>query len=248
MKGKMRKILLALCIIGAGVCLGFSAHYYTKLQKNKKIYEELQTPPETGTADTKTGETETETGAKAEIPINFEELWKINPEIYAWIEIPGTDVNYPVVQSAADNSYYLDHTIEGIAGYPGSIYTEALNKKDFSDFNTLIYGHDMEDGSMFGGLHKFRDGSYLKDHETMIIYTTDHKYTYRIFSAVTYDDRHIMGAYDFTSLSQREDYLHSIGNTDPAVTTDSRLITLSTCIADQPDHRFLVEAVLVNEE
>ena len=193
MKGKMRKILLALCIIGAGVCLGFSAHYYTKLQKNKKIYEELQTPPETGTADTKAGET-------------------------------------------------------GIAGYPGSIYTEAVNKKDFSDFNTLIYGHDMEDGSMFGGLHKFRDGSYLKDHETMIIYTTDHKYTYRIFSAVTYDDRHIMGAYDFTSLSQREDYLHSIGNTDPAVTTDSRLITLSTCIADQPDHRFLVEAVLVNEE
>lgn len=248
MKGNIRKILLMLCIIGAGVCIGFVTYYYTKLQKNEKIYEQLQTQSEEQTIDAAETETETETKAKAEIPINFEELWKINPEIYAWIEIPGTDVNYPIVQSAADNSYYLDHTIEGIAGYPGSIYTEAVNKKDFSDFNTLIYGHDMQDGSMFGGLYKYRDENYLKEHETMIIYTTEHKYTYRIFSTATYDDRHIMGAYDFASHSQREDYLESIDNTDPLVTTDSRLVTLSTCIADQPDHRFLVEAVLVNEE
>lgn len=76
-------------------------------------------------------EPESESKEKPEIPINFEELWQINPEIYAWIEIPGTAINYPIVQSASDDLYYLDHTIEGIAGYPGSIYTERVNAKGF---------------------------------------------------------------------------------------------------------------------
>ena len=180
--------------------------------------------------------------------MNFEELWQINPEIYAWIEIPGTSIAYPIVQSASDNSYYLNHTIEGIAGYPGSIYTEGVNAKDFQDFNTLIYGHDMEDGSMFGDLDQFRNGDYLKEHETLIIYTPEHKLTYRIFMTVTYDDRHIIGSYDFSEKEEREAYLASIGNMDPDVTADSKLVTLSTCIASQPTNRFLVEAVLINEE
>ena len=189
-----------------------------------------------------------ESKKKLDIPVNFEELWQINPEIYAWIEIPGTSVAYPIVQSASDNSYYLNHTIEGIAGYPGSIYTEGVNAKDFQDFNTLIYGHDMEDGSMFGGLSLFQSEDYLKEHENLIIYTPEHRLTYRIFAVVTYDDRHIMGSYDFSEKEDREAFLSSIGNTDAEVTADSKLVTLSTCIASQPTNRLLVEAVFVNEE
>ena len=252
MKGSMRKIVWLVCILVAGLCIGFLAHYFVRLQQNKKRYEAIQSQQtvETVTQQTETVETEmeSETKEKVEIPINFEELWQINPEIYAWIEIPGTSINYPIVQSASDDLYYLDHTIEGIAGYPGSIYTERINAKDFSDFNTLIYGHDMLDGSMFAGLHEFADENYLREHETMVIYTTEHKYTYRIFKALTYDDRHIMGSYDFSDFIQRETYLESIGNSDSEVTTDSRLVTMSTCIADQPSNRFLVEAVLINEE
>lgn len=252
MKGSMRKIVWLVCILVAGLCVGFLVHYFVRLQQNKKLYESMQSQQtaETVTGQTKIVETEmeSETKEKAEIPINFEELWQINPEIYAWIEIPGTPINYPIVQSASDDLYYLDHTIEGIAGYPGSIYTERINAKDFSDFNTVIYGHDMLDGSMFAGLHEFDDENYLREHETMVIYTTEHKYTYRIFKALTYDDRHIMGSYDFSDFIQREAYLESIGNSDSKVTTDSRLITMSTCIADQPSNRFLVEAVLINEE
>lgn len=252
MKGSMRKVVWLLCILGAGLCIGFLAHYFVRLQQNKKVYESMQTRQTTETMtrveESSETESESEMKEKVEIPINFEELWQINPEIYAWIEIPGTPINYPIVQSASDDIYYLDHTIEGIAGYPGSIYTERVNSKDFSDFNTLIYGHDMLDGSMFAGLHAFSDETYLHEHETMVIYTTEHKYTYRIFKALTYDDRHIMGSYDFSDFMQRENYLESIGNSDPEVTTDSRLVTMSTCIAEQPSNRFLVEAVLINEE
>ncbi len=252
MKSGIRKILYILCIIGAGLCIGFLVYYYVRLQENKKIYEDLQNRTDTevlssdGTEEI-FAEIE-ESKKKLDIPVNFEELWQINPEIYAWIEIPGTSVAYPIVQSASDNSYYLNHTIEGIAGYPGSIYTEGVNAKDFQDFNTLIYGHDMEDGSMFGGLSLFQSEDYLKEHENLIIYTPEHRLTYRIFAVVTYDDRHIMGSYDFSEKEDREAFLSSIGNTDAEVTADSKLVTLSTCIASQPTNRLLVEAVFVNEE
>ena len=251
MRSGLRKALYILCIVGAGLCIGFLAYYYIRLQENKKIYEDLQSQTETQTLAAETEEKIAETEqsqTKPDIPVDFEKLWEINPEIYAWIEIPGTSVAYPIVQSASDNSYYLNHTIEGMAGYPGSIYTEGINSKDFQDFNTMIYGHDMEDGSMFGGLHQFEDSEYLKNHETLIIYTPEHKLTYRIFMTLTYDDRHIMGSFDFSEKEEREAYLASIGNTDTEVTADSKIVTLSTCIATQPSNRFLVEAVLVNEE
>lgn len=252
MKNGMRRILWLICILGAGICIGFVASYYMRIQKNKKIYEDIRETEtvvlETLPSVTESKEPETETKTPPEIPVNFNDLWDINPEIYAWIEIPGTGVNYPIAQSSSDNSYYLDHTIEGIAGYPGSIYTEAVNSKDFKDFNTIIYGHDMEDGSMFGGLYLFRDENYLKEHETLMIYTPNQRLTYRIFTALTYDDRHIMGSFDFSDILQREEYLASIGNSDPEVRSDSRIITLSTCIGGQPNNRLLVEAVLVNEE
>lgn len=246
MKTGLRKMLFILCVLGAGICIGFLAHYYMKLHKNEQIYEELQNTRQTENPET-SGETEISEKA-LQIPIDFEALRQVNPEIYAWIEIPGTEVNYPIVQSATDNGYYLNHTIEGVAGYPGAIYTEGVNSKDFSDFNTLIYGHDMEDGSMFGGLYRFEDEEYLKAHETLVIYTPEHRYTYRIFKALTYDDRHILGFFDFSDKKQREEFLTSISNTDSAVTADSHLLTLSTCIADQPEHRLLVEAVFVDEE
>ena len=68
-----------------------------------------------------------------EIPIDFAQLQAQNPDIYAWIQIDGTNINYPVAQSATDNEYYLNHTIEGQEGYPGSIYTENWNTKEFTD-------------------------------------------------------------------------------------------------------------------
>ena len=247
MKKGIRKVLWAGCVLGFGVCIGVLSAYYIGLQKNKKVYSDMQTRVLVQEETTETA-LETESKEKPDIPVDFEELWHVNPEIYAWIQIPETEVNYPIVQSLTDNSYYLNHTIEGVAGYPGSIYTEGVNSKDFKDFNTVIYGHDMEDGSMFGGLYRYLEEDYLKTHETLMIYTPEHRLTYRIFEAVIYDDRHIIGSFDFNILSEREAYLESIGNTEDEVTGESHIITLSTCVASQPDKRLLVEAVLVHEE
>lgn len=257
MKSNVKKILFAVCIVIVVSCIGYIAFYYGRKASNEKIYKEAQKKVEEAVKEQPEtpAEPEAET-PKEEIPVDFASLQDLNPDIYAWIQIPGTNVNYPIVQSSTDDSYYLDHTIEGNEGYPGSIYTESLNSKDFTDFNTVIYGHDMKDGTMFKDLHKYEDLAFLQENQTVIIYTPEKKLTYKIFAAVVYDDRHILKSYDFSDAAQRQGFLDSISEirsmnsnvlSEPAVNTDSHILTLSTCIGSMPDNRFVVEAVQVNE-
>ena len=171
MKKRVGKILFWLCIVVCVLGLAYIAIYYFRKDKNEDVYQKVQKQVE---------EKKQEEDAEDEIPIDFASLKETNPDIYAWIEIPDTNVNYPIVQSADDDSYYLNHTIDGQEGYPGSIYTEKVNAKDFSDFNTVIYGHDMKDGSMFKDLHKFEDADFFEQHDKVTIYTENECKTYQI--------------------------------------------------------------------
>ena len=156
MKGKGRKILFAICVIVAGIAIGYLILYYTKLVKNEKKYDEV-------VKEVVKEEVKKEPQEDAYTsPIDFKKLQEQNPDVYAWIEIPGTNVNYPIMRHPTDDAYYLDHTIDGTAGLPGSIYTENYNNKEFTDFNTVIYGHDMRDGTMFKDLHKYEDEEFFK--------------------------------------------------------------------------------------
>lgn len=193
---------------------------------------------------------------KPDIPINFKELQQENPDIYAWIRIPDTKIDYPVVQSVSDDTYYLNHTIEKKEGLPGSIYSESQNAQDFSDPNTVLYGHNMRNGSMFAGLHKYSDEDYMKKHQEITVYIADHILTYQVFAAVVYDNRHILNTIDFQDATQFQSFLDSLKNArnlnnvyddTVTVTTDDRLLTLSTCNSNS-EQRFIVEAVLINEE
>lgn len=104
-----------------------------------------------------------------------------NAHIYAWISIPGTRIDYPMLQHPSDNTHYLNHNLDGSRGYPGCIYTEKENAADFSDFNTVIYGHNMKNGSMFHDLHNYEDETFLPEHPYVYIYTPDRVLRYRIF-------------------------------------------------------------------
>lgn len=240
-----------MCIIIAVCSIGYIIYYNVKKKDNNKVYEKVQKE-----VSKQKEEVPEETSAYVS-PIDFTELQKTNVDIYAWIEIPGTNVNYPIVQSVTDDAYYLDHTIEGAKGFPGSIYTESLNSKEFTDFNTVIYGHNMKDGSMFQNLHNFEDSAYMEQNSQVIIYTPNQKRTYEIFAAVVYDDKHILMDYDFTQEAQRIGFLQSVSSAKSMVggirdgvnvTSESNILTLSTCIGDQPNNRFIVEAVLQNVE
>lgn len=206
---------------------------------------------------TETAETETTSEETAVIPVKFEELQAVNPDVYAWITVPGTEIDYPILQHASDNSYYLMHNIDGSYGYPGCIYTENLNSKDFTDNNTVIYGHNMKNGSMFAQLHKFEDPDFFRENREVLIYLPDEVLHYTIFAAHIYDDRHLLYSFDFADPEVYEQYLQSIFDTrdmsanidkEMTVTKEDQIITLVTCIGSQPNNRLLVQAVLTERE
>lgn len=250
-KKKRNIIILGILILVFVLSVGFIVGYVIKQKKAEDEYKDIK---EKAKATVQTEEKESE--EQYESPIDFEELWKTNEEIYAWIQIPGTDIDYPIAQRADDDAYYLNHTIEGTEGLPGSIYTEAINNKDFTDFNTVIYGHNMKNGSMFAGLHKYEDEEFFKENPYVYIYLPDKTLKYQIFAAVVFDDRHIMYNFNYNTTEGRQRFLDEImgvrtmeSRFDEAVEvgTDSNIITLATCIGSQPDNRWLVEAVLIDD-
>lgn len=246
-----RKIWTTLGVIIILFGLGFGGYGLSKYlgeQNAGKMYEDLKMDV---SIDTSLPTLEME---EIENPIDFESLTKQYPDVYAWIRIPGTRVDYPIVQREGDNSYYVNHTIDGRQRVEGAIFTEDYNSKDFKDPNTVIYGHNMKNGSMFKGLHKYKDRKYFKEHSEVFIYQPDRVLRYKIFAAYIYDNRHLMLSFDFKDENIYRSYLNSVltnkgmsGNIDTTVdiSTEDRIITLCTC-NNNVKQRYLVQAVLLS--
>lgn len=259
MNRRVQGIIIAVSILVAVLCIGYIVNYYVTLKNNAVVYEELQevqeAPKEAEEIEIEVEETEEVIAV--EIPVDFEALYEMNPDVYAWIEIEDTNVSYPILQSATDDSYYLEHTIDGTYGLPGTIYTEAIGGTDFDVFNTVIYGHNMNDDSMFGGLNLYRDLDYMMEHEIITIYKEDRILTYQVFVATTFSDAYLVYAYNFDSTLDCEAFLEdlvsykawdSVVRDDVEVTAEDRVITLSTCIGNMPNNRLLIGAVLIEEQ
>lgn len=255
MKEKGRKVLIViLCLIAVG-CIAYLAWYYIKANETNSSYEKAR--KEARVAE-QPNFPEEDTGSLS-IPIDFAALQETNPEVYAWIKIEGTNIDYPILQSADNDNYYLDHTWEGVSASQGAIFTQSCNSRDFTDFNTIIYGHQMGEGNdtMFHNLGNYLDEGYMEEHSEVVIYTPDRILTYRVFAAVVYDDRHLGHYYNYILDADRQSFLDSIYNArdlrniyrnDVDVTTNDRIITLSTCISAEAEHRLLIGAVLVDEK
>ena len=189
-----------------------------------------------------------------EIPINFDYLRGENTDIIGWIVVDGTLIDYPILYDTTYNYYYLDHNYEGTATGYGSIFVLGENANDFTDFNTVVYGHNMLDGRMFAQLHRFRDKSFFDSHGQIIVYTPERQLTYQVFAAYRRDNLNITVNTDFSTRELIDQYIESVyAQTDLAlfnpaydVSSSDRIITLSTCIGN-PAYRFVVQGVLVSE-
>ena len=188
--------------------------------------------------------------------LDWDLMKETNQDIYAWIYIPGTNVDYPVVQHPDDNGYYLDHNLDGSSGYPGCIFTENYNTKDFKDKNTVIYGHDMNDRTMFDTLHDYEDEAFFQENRYAYIYLPEEVLVYDIFAAYEASAEHILSSHNFINDVRYQEYLdgvfqmRSMGahfREGVEVGVQNHIITLSTCIDLKPDNRYLVQGVLVNE-
>ena len=185
--------------------------------------------------------------------LDLDSLHRINPDIYAWLDIPGTDISFPILQSAEDEYFYLSHNESKEADDGGCIYTEYFNRKDFSDPNTVIYGRNVD--GRFAGLHQFQGRDFFDANRTLNIYLEDRMLRYQIFAAYNYDDRHLIKIYDFWDKDIFSSYLETIFSQramdayvddSVEVTAEDKIITLSTGVTGQDDRRYLVQAVLVS--
>lgn len=256
MKG--RKALGLICLVLALLLAGIGITRYLEEKRAGASYEELK--EEVTEEEPETSGEETRLPAEkdpVEIPIDFSTLQEKNPDVYAWIRVPGTSIDYPILQSQEDNSYYLTHTLDREEKVEGAIFTENYNSKTFQDPNTVIYGHDMKNGSMFQSLHNYMDRSFFDSNRDITVYLPEKILHYRIFAAYLYDNRHLLLSFDFWNKEEYQQYLNTIFSmrdmnsfvdTSMEVTNEDKIITLSTCYAGISEKRYLVQAVLESVE
>lgn len=190
--------------------------------------------------DTTVPTTVSEVQQKVENPIDFASLQAANSEIYAYIKIEDTNVDYPIVQSATDDEFYLRHTAEDKSwSASGAVYTESVNTKTFNDRVTVIYGHNGYGDTFFTTLHRFEKEDFFNNHPYFYIYTPEKKLTYQVISAFKYDDRHIMNSFNFADTVQFLEFEQYLSNPSSALKNvrtqldkeldeDSKIVVLST--------------------
>ena len=144
---------------------------YEELKEYVKEAEEEEQDQKEGQAEMQEEEESGEAGSAEAFTVDFEALQQINPDIVAWLRIPGV-LDYPVVQGT-DNSYYLHNTFRKEYNIAGSIFLDARNASDFSDSKNIIYGHNMRNGSMFHVLRKFQDLDFYQANREIWLYLPD---------------------------------------------------------------------------
>lgn len=175
-------------------------------------------------------------------------LRQVNPDVLGWILIPDTRISYPLLQGT-DNNYYLERTWDRQSNAMGSIFLEYLNQPDLTDYNTIVYGHNMNDGSMFAGIREFRDQEFWKTHPYVYILSDQGVYRYEIFSAYQASVKSSTYGLDFSGDGDRAAFLHNAAansvietGIEPELT--DRVLTLSTCNGAGYATRWVVHARL----
>ncbi|MCD7957420.1 MAG: class B sortase [Lachnospiraceae bacterium] len=186
--------------------------------------------------------------APERITVDWDSLTESYEDCVAWIQIPAVEISYPVMQSE-DNDYYLHRAPDGSYLYAGSIFMDYQNDADMEDYNTVIYGHNMRDGSMFAKLKLFRDSEVIVLCPYFWIYTPDGDFLYRIFSVHSVNavgDAYTISFEDYGTYAEWFDEMAGESETDSEISSSDigRVVTLSTCNGNNAT-RLVVQGVLV---
>ena len=177
---------------------------------------------------------------------DWEYLLSLNPDICAWIHM-APDISYPVT-FCGDNSFYLDHTFNKTYSSSGCIFLNGANHPDFNDRNTILYGHNMKNQTMFGKLKYYKETSYVEQYPYIYIYLPDNTVrTYEIFNVMICDDG--TSPYNITMETDEDmqEYLNSLPVIQREIVTPSdSIITLSTCSGLNSSRRLIIQAVRIN--
>lgn len=238
MKKKDMVNILLLTLVFVFLYSGYRVYLWVKSDKETKRLE---------TELFKKVITERETEAEAKIIVDFEELEKINSDIIAWIRVEGTYINYPILQGETDE-YYMKKDIYRKYSSAGSIFIDSNAKIDFSDDNTVIYGHNMRNQRMFADLNKIYNGEIGTD-VFVELFTKIKNYKYKVFSVYVAEPTKEMIRREFLE-NQKDEYIeNAVQKSNVKFETDidssKTIITLITCDSTGKN-RIVVNAVSCN--
>ena len=283
MSSKAKKtILIAVAAVCILVCVGsglFLYQYYHGVQVESTLLERMKTgtaeissapapsdQPEQPEQDSGETPEESETDAApseeeplmktVRLPVDFAQLQAEAPDIYAWLELPDTGIDDPVLQRAGADLFYNSHNAYGQYYMCGAVCSQsAYNGRNFDSPMTVLYGHSTVLGQpgAFMELNNYADEAYFDAHREMRVYMPDGMYVYRIFAACVHSNEHLLYCHDFSDETQFDAFFSSLTeDTSPDSHIDAealpqagdKVLTLSTCYSANKNLRYLVMGVL----
>lgn len=283
MSSKAKKtILIAVAAVCILVCVGsglFLYQYYHGVQVESTLLERMKTgtaeissapapsdQPEQPEQDSGETPEESETDAApseeeplmktVRLPVDFAQLQAEAPDIYAWLELPDTGIDDPVLQRAGADLFYNSHNAYGQYYMCGAVFSQsAYNGRNFNSPMTVLYGHSTVLGQpgAFMELNNYADEAYFDAHREMRVYMPDGMYVYRIFAACVHSNEHLLYCHDFSDETQFDAFFSSLTeDTSPDSHIDAealpqagdKVLTLSTCYSANKNLRYLVMGVL----
>ena len=257
-KKKKSDVLLTIALIAAIVVFCYAAfnlyHIYTEYKKGTDEYNQIEEMAVTERDADSAEVAGPSAQIKPPIEVDFDKLKSVNEDVVGWIYVDALpDISYPIVKGK-DNQTYLHQTYEKNYNFAGTIFVDYENSGDFSDCNTLVYGHNMKNGSMFGHLKKFREDDKLyKQDKYFWILTPERNYRYEIITAYTTG----VNSDTYTLFKgpgeEFEKYLETIKGyseiqtDDTDLTIKDKIVTLSTCTGNEST-RFVVQGKRVDAE
>lgn len=257
-KKKKSDVLLTIALIAAIAVFCYAAfnlyHIYTEYKKGTDEYNQIEEMAVTERDADSAEVAGPSAQIKPPIEVDFDKLKSVNEDVVGWIYVDALpDISYPIVKGK-DNQTYLHQTYEKNYNFAGTIFVDYENSGDFSDCNTLVYGHNMKNGSMFGHLKKFREDDKLyKQDKYFWILTPERNYRYEIISAYTTG----VNSDTYTLFKgpgeEFEKYLETIKGyseiqtDDTDLTIKDKIVTLSTCTGNEST-RFVVQGKRVDAE
>lgn len=257
-KKKKSDVLLTIALVVAIAVFCYAAynlyHIYTEYKKGTDEYNAIEQMAVTERDPDSEEVAGPDAQPKAPIEVDFDKLRSINEDVIGWIYVDALpDISYPIVQGK-DNQTYLHQTYEKTYNFAGTIFVDYENGRDFNDCNTLVYGHNMKNGSMFGHLKKLSEDQTLYDKDKYFwILTPGKNYRYEIISAYTTgvnSDTYTLfkgPGEEFEEYLKKIKSYSDIKTDDTELTIKDKIVTLSTCTGNEST-RFVVQGKRVNTE
>ena len=237
-KSKVRRIALDIIMVCLAGIVVFSGYRVYKIMHDYKVNRDIYS---------RIAETAMPEGFNGEI--DFDALRKINPDIVGWLYYESTNINYPIVQGK-DNDYYLHISFDGTWTLGGTLFADAFTEEPFNQFNTIVYGHHMQDHTMFGDIKELKDPEYCKEHPQFELITPEGKYHLKICAFVHQPSDSAIYTTNFHDEEGKQEYINLIKSlatyiTTEEMTAEDRLVILSTCAYEYQEARYMVVGKMI---